>query len=155
MELLPYDEFSALRLRQFLPPDAETGWYDCDRKMWRCADHETFGDYTVFCFADADHTTVSGIVSAMETDLGADASNALLRALRLPFELQATVDEILTKLPKPEYVSPEPTYEGLLFFRFTVGSRWSYRLGLHVRPTGGVTKIFIGRGDMLVPDEDE
>jgi hypothetical protein len=155
MEVLPYDEFSALRLRQFLPPDAKTGWYSCDRKMWLCARHETFGRYTAFCFADEQHTMVSGIVSALETDLGADASNAMLRALHLPFDLQASADDVSAKLPKPQYVSEKPTYEGLLFFRFTVGLRWPYLLGLHLRPTGGVAKIFIGRQDMLVPDEDE
>jgi hypothetical protein len=155
MELLAYDEFSALRLRQFIPPGAKTGWYSCDRKLWRCAEHETFASYTVFCFADEAHTSVSGIVSALEDDWPLDAANALLSALHLPLDMTATVEELVAKLGKPEYQATKPTAQGLLFFRFVVGSRWPYLLGLHVRPSGGLARIFIGRKDMLVPGEEE
>jgi hypothetical protein len=156
MELLPYEEFSALRIGQFLPPGAKTGWYSCDRQLWRCEAHETFGTSTAFCFADEERSTLSGIVADMKAgDLPLDTADAILRALKLQLDTSATVDEVLAKLPKPDFASEKPNFEGLLFFRFVVGARWPYLLGLHVRPNGGLGRFFIGRGDMLVPDPDD
>jgi hypothetical protein len=156
VELLPYDEFSALRLGQFLPDGAATGWYSCDRQVWRCARHQTFGTSTAFCFADEAGSTLSGIVANMKAgELPLDAADAILRAIGLPLDTSATADEVLAKLGKPNYASGAPNYEGLLFFRFVVGARWPYLLGLHVRPSGGLARFLIGRSDMLVPDPDE
>jgi hypothetical protein len=156
MELISYEEFSALRIGQFLPPGTKTGWYSCDRQLWRCAEHETFGTSTAFCFADEMHSTLSGIVANMGAgELPLDIADAMLGAVRLPLDTRATADEVLAKLGKPDYASGAPDYQGLLFFRFVIGVRWPYLVGLHVRPTGGLGRFFVGRKDMLVPDPDE
>ena len=69
MELLPYEQFSAFRLEQFLPPDAEIVNGECDRQVWRCQCHSFFARATIFCFGDIPPATLSGI----DTELGEGA----------------------------------------------------------------------------------
>ena len=165
MELLPYEEFSALRLKQFLPPDAEIGDFQCDRQVWQCEYHDDFGELTRFCFADNPPTTLSGI----DTELGEGAlpfevGDAILRALRLPVDTRATRDELLAKFGKPDYCwRDDPTLPRAArngkdtdFLRFDVGAEWPYKVAFTVRLSGGgLTRFWIARKDMLVDEEND
>jgi len=158
MELLPYEEFSALRLQQFLPPDAEINDYECDRQTWKCEYHEIFDESTLFCFADNPPTTLSGIGTDLgEGGLPFEIGEAILRTVRLPVNTRATRDELIAKFGKPEYCwlddGPEATREGLDFLRFDVSGRWPYKVAFTVRlEAGGLTRFFIARKDFWVDE---
>ena len=163
MELLSYEEFSSLRLKQFLPPDAEIDDYQCDRQVWQCEYHDAFGESTIFCFADNPPTTLSGIDTGLgEAGLPLEVGDAVLRTLRLPVDTHATRDELIAKFGKPNYCSSEDETIPLRgrdkehdFLRFVVGSKWPYRVAFTVRlDGGGLTRFWIARKDFWV-DEDE
>jgi len=163
MELLPYEEFSALRLKQFLPPDAEIGDFQCDRQVWQCEYHDDFGELTRFCFADNPPTTLSGIDTELgEGALPVEVGDAILRALRLPVDTRATRDELIAKFSKLEYCSsddetipPKGRDKEHDFLRFVVGSEWPYRVAFTVRlDGGGLTRFWIARMDFWVDGEE-
>jgi hypothetical protein len=154
MDLLPYEQFSALRIQQFLPPDAEIGAYECDRQAWRCEYHATFGDTTLFCFADKPPT----VLSAIYTDVGGSglpvaAADAILRALQLPVDTTVTPEQLLEQFGAANY-AVEDEGDGLRFLRFLVGSRWPYYIGFSVRSAGGLIRFWIARKDFFL-DEDQ
>jgi hypothetical protein len=163
MELLPYEQFSALRLAQFLPPDAQVDNYECDRQAWRCEYHDAFGEATIFCFADSPPTTLSGIDTELgEGGLPLEIGDAILRALRLPVDTRATRDQLLATFGKPDYcLRDDPTLPRASrdradddFLRFDVGSQWTYKVGFTVRlDGGGLTRFWIARKDLWVEED--
>jgi hypothetical protein len=164
MELLPYEEFSALRLAQFLPPDAEINDYQCDRQVWQCEYHDTFGESTMFCFADNPPTTLSGIRTGLGDDgLPLEAGDAMLRALRMPVDTRVTRGELLATFGKPDYawsddatIPPKGRDKAHDFLRFDVGSQWPYKVAFTVRLDGGGLRDFwIARMDFWVADEGD
>jgi hypothetical protein len=161
MELLPYEQFSALRLEQFLPPGAEVDDYQCDRQIWQCEYHDAYGESTIFCFADNPPRTLSGIDTGIgEGGLPVEAGDAILRALRMPVDTRVTRDELLARFGRPDYCwlddatipRSDPQRD---FLRFDVGSQWPYKVAFTVRLDGsGLTRFWIARKDFWVEEDD-
>lgn len=167
MELLPYEEFSSLRLKQFLPPDADIDDDDwCSPPIWRCKGHDVCPQTAIFCFADDDpRTTVSGIGVFKLGDGGVsfEAGDAILRALRSPVSTRATREELIAHFGEPEYCwRDDPTLPGANlvrsdtdFLRFVIGSTWVYRAGFTVRLDGsGLTTFWICRNDFWIEEKN-
>ena len=166
MELLPYEEFSSLRLKQFLPPDAEIDDDDwCTPPIWRCKGHDICPQTAIFCFADDDpRTTVSGIglFKLGDDGLSFEAADAILRALRLPVTTRATREELIAHFGMPEYCwqdsgqgADTEWHRAHDFLRFVIGSTWVYRAAFTVRLDGsGLATLWICRNDFWIEEKN-
>jgi hypothetical protein len=115
--------------------------------------HDTFGT-ALFCFADSPPVTLSGMYFDVgEEGLPADVAEAVWRSLGLPVNGGATAEQLLAAFGPPDYEAPD-TGDGIQFLRFTIGSRRPYEAGFWVRSSGGLSRFWIARKDMMVDDAD-
>src|SRR5690348_7726248 len=133
MELISYDNFSRLRIEQFVPAGAEVReWSDGDdcQSICRVGNMFVFGPHTYFGYADSPPTILTVIDATIgEEELPAAAGDALLRTLGVPISTRGTIEELLSTFGKPDYAWPKPNAQGRQFFRFKVGERWPYVVG--------------------------
>ena len=150
MELLPYNEFASLRMKEFWPPSAQIDWFtsyttllgyaNCDGEVYR---------YAYFIRDTQAPDDLGGI--ALES-LGPDscpegAAERLLARLHLPLSAGMSLDEVLARLGEPvERSVTEPDMATHL--EFVVGRDWPYHVFCSVWPGRGLQYIAVLRKDL-------
>jgi hypothetical protein len=145
MELIPYDQFAALRLRNFVPNPAtvseETGW-EWMGSLWI---NEGIG-FTSF----SRHVTTPNETGGLEInfpELPPDAVQRLLSTIGLPLSPGMIDEEVIAALGKPtktdHFVSDRQTHN------FTIGSAQPYRVSCTVHEKNGLIFVTVVRPDLV------
>lgn len=150
MELLPYKEFSSLRMKEFWPASAQIDWFTSYTTLLGYAncDGEMHG-YAHFIRDNQAPDDLGGI--ALES-LGVDscpegAADRLLARLNLPLAAGMSIDQVIAHLGEPASRSLiEPNME--IHLEFDVGRAWPYHIVCIVWPDKGLQYIAVVRKDL-------
>jgi hypothetical protein len=145
MELIPYEQFGRLRLKQFVPPDAEIiedEGYEWMGGFWI---NEGIGFTSMSRHEDT--PTETGGLEVDFSELPEGAASAIFGAIHLPFRRGMTLEEVHSILGESEhthvFVADRKTYD------FTVGSRYPYYVSVTVHETDGLIYVAVIRKDVL------
>jgi hypothetical protein len=145
MELVPYENFAKLRLRDFAPANAEIGdvtdW-EWQGGMWL---NEGIGFTSFSRLAEMPDET--GGLEISFSQLPAEANEKILRAIGLPLSAGMSVDQVFALLGSSDktysFVPDRKTFE------FTVGDAQSYSVSCTVDDNDGLVYVTVVRGDVL------
>jgi len=145
MELISYEDFSRLRMKQFAPADMEVSEGDGYEWMGGFWIHEGVGFTGV-----ARHEDTPDEAGGLEVDireLPESATLAIFAAIHLPLRPRMTLDEVRSIVGEPErtnvFVADRKSYN------FTVGSRYPYHVSATVHDTDGLIYVVVIRKDVL------
>lgn len=149
MELISYEQFAKLRLRDFVPDPAAVGettdweWMD---SFWL---NEGIG-FTSF----SRHVTTPHDTGGLEIsfpELPPDASQHLLSSIGLPLHPGMSNDDVLSTFGEPmtthQFVPDRRSYD------FAVGSTQPYLVSCTVQDTDGLIYLSVVRPDLISRDE--
>lgn len=156
MELVPYKEFSALHIRDFLP--SGEFWEDDAGLEQSILGFNRSRYYFMakigwlfFHYPDNPPTVLAGIdVSLVDADLPPDGADRVLGACAPVLRFRMKRAEAVSLLGQPDF-SKDGLGEGG-FYRFRVGQRWPYRVGCHFHSTDGLVGFWIVREDYFAED---
>jgi len=149
MQLIPYEQFAKLRLRDFVPDDTAIG---------EAADWEWMGSrwhnegigFTSFS-RHASTPDATGGVEISFSELPQDCIERLLSAIGLPVRPGMSISEVLSVLGSPratrQFVADRHTYE------FTAGTPQPYVVSCTVTDGEGLTYVTAVRPDLVNRDE--
>lgn len=149
MQLISYDQFGKLRLRDFARNDAAIGEVSDWEWMGACWHNEGIG-FTSF----SRHVSTPDQTGGLEisfNELSADSSQLLLRTIGLPLRPGMSTTEVLSVMGSPadthQYVSDRRSYE------YSVGISEPYVVSCTVHDTEGLMYVTVIRSDLLNTDE--
>ncbi len=149
MELISYEQFAKLRLRDFVPDGAAIGETSDWEWMGSCWHNEGIG-FTSFSRHASTPDDTGGLEISFP-ELSANCNHRLLCAIGLPLRPGMSTAEVLSVLGTPtgthQFVPDRRTYE------FTVGSAQPYVVGCTVVDTEGLIHVTVVRPDLLHRDE--
>jgi hypothetical protein len=151
MEILPYNDFSSLHIRQFFPDSAgiredADGLEQSVLGFNRCRHYFAFG-FTFFCYLKSPPRKLAAIdVDLREGELPPTVAASLLHVLQLPVRNGMTATELHSLFGGHDYAS-ETEANPVRFYRFVCGSRCPYVLGFHVHAIDGLNGFWIVRQD--------
>ena len=128
MDLISYEEFSQLRLRQFFGPDVSIHEEESGvQTVCGLGGCEEVG-FTNFSWPQNEPHRVAGIdLMFGEGDCPPEIAKAILARVGLPLVPDMPKDEVLKLMGTPELTNDYPT--GVVFFRFLCGRAWPYYVG--------------------------
>ena len=147
-QLLSYQEFSDLRLSQFLPDD------ELQREVVPLTNWAFMGGtwkghaigFTEFLCLETPPSGL-GSIAIDAQGLPKQVVSAILAKLRLPISLGMSAETLESIVGEPSrkhsFVSDRVSYE------YTIGSSEPYRLGLTILREGGLAYIVVTRKDIL------
>jgi hypothetical protein len=151
MELISYEEFAKLRLKQFLDADADIDEMEDTEWMGGVWISEAVG-ITGFRRLEKTPDEMGGL-EIIFSEIPKKAALAILDALRLPLRPEMTFEDVHSLLGEPEAVE-EPTDEWKNY-DFTAGSLHPYYLSCSIYNAGGMMGLALIRKDVLERIEDE
>jgi hypothetical protein len=145
MELISYEQFVTLRLRDFVPDPAAVG----ETADWEWMDSHWLNEGIGFT-SFSRHVSTPDETGGLEIsfpELPAEAIQRLLTRLGLPLHPGMSDDEVLSAMGEPtithEFVPDSRTYD------FTVGSSEPYLVGCTVQDTDGLIHVSVVRPDLI------
>lgn len=145
MELIPYEQFGRLRLKQFVPVGTEVLEADGYEWMGGFWINEGIGFTSMSRHEDTPHET--GGLEVAFSELPESAASAIFNAIHLPLHRGMSLKEIQSVLGEPEethvFVADRKTYD------FTVGSRQRYHVSTTVHDEDGLIDVVVIRKDVL------
>lgn len=145
MELIPYEDFARLRMKQ-LAPGKEVSESDGWEWMGGFWINEGIHGFTSLSRHE-DTPDETGGLEVHFSDLSRGEVLAMLAAIHLPLRPGMTLPEVVAVLGQPEeihvFVSERKTYD------FTVGSRCPYYVSATVHDTTGLIYVAVLRKDVL------
>ena len=150
MELLPYNEFASLRMKEFWPPSAQIDWFTSytTRLGYANCDGEVYG-YAYFIRGTQAPDDLGGIaLESLDAESCPEgAADRLLARLHLPLAAGMSLEDVLARLGEPvERTVIEPNMETHL--EFVVGRDWPYHVFCIVWPDRGLQYIAVVRKDL-------
>jgi len=146
MELIPYEDFSRLRMKQFVPAEIEVSDDDGYEWMGGFWIHEGIG-FTGVARHEDTPDEAGGLAVAFRELPERSATLAIFDAIRLPLRLGMTLEEVRSVLGEPEhtnvFVADRKSYD------FTVGSQFPYYVSATVHDTDGLIYVVVIRKDVL------
>ena len=144
MELISYEDFSRLRMKQFAPAGIEVFEGDGYEWMGGFWIHEGIGFTGVARHEDTPHE--AGGLAVDFRELPESSTLAIFDALHLA-RPGVTLEEIRSVLGEPErtnvFVADRKSYD------FTVGTRYPYHVSATVHDTDGLIYVAVIRKDVL------
>lgn len=154
MELIPYNQFAKLRLKQFV--DGRTQVNEMDGVEWLGGYGISEGIRGSDFFRWEKTPNETGAIAVYCADIPENVERKILDAINLPLRSGMKLEEIYSVLGKP---TETDVFKGHLGDRqsdeFVVGSEQPYRLSVTVHTTDGLIYIAIVRGDILSNIEAE
>jgi len=145
MELIPYEDFSRLRMKQFAPAGIEVSEGDGYEWMGGFWIHEGIGFTGVARHEDTPDE--AGGLAVDFRELPESATLAIFDAIHLPLRPGMTLEEVCSVLGEPEhthvFVADRKSYD------FTVGSHFPYHVSATVHDTHGLIYVVVIRKDVL------
>ena len=145
MELISFEQFGKLRLKQFAPPEAEvfeSGGYEWMGGFWI---NEGIGFTSMSRHEDTPEET--GGLEVDFSELPESAVPAIFDATQLPLRRGMSFEEVRSVLGEPEkthvFVADRKTYE------FTVGSQQRYYVSATLDDADGLIYVEVIRKDVL------
>jgi len=152
MELISYQDFSKLKIRDFFPVGTqlfldETGSTEC-----AIGPAATEGlTFTYFAWrSDEPHATAE-IALDFREECPPVVGMKILEAIKLPIAPGMSLTDLERVLGNPEFSNLSG--EGQGFVRFLCGNEWPYFVGCDVIPGQGVIGVIIFRKDYWQPPE--
>ena len=145
MELIPYEQFSRLRMKQFAPAHIEVSEGDGFEWMGGFWIYEGIGFTGVARHEDTPDE--AGGLAVDFRELPKSATSAIFDAIHLSLRQGMTLEEVRSALGEPEhtdvFVADRKSYD------FTVGSRNPYHVSATVHETDGLIYVAVIRKDVL------
>lgn len=145
MELIPYPQFSRLRMKQFAPADAEVSETDGHEWMGGFWIHEGIG-FTGISRHEDTPDEAGGLAVAFR-ELPESAVLAIFDAIHLSLRPGMTLEAICSVLGEPGhvdvFVADRKSYD------FVVGSRYPYYVSATVHESDGLIYVAVIRKDVL------
>jgi hypothetical protein len=145
MELISYEEFGRLRMKQFVPRDAEVIEADACEWMGGFWINEGIGLTSMSRHEDTPSET--GGLEVDFSELPESAVAAIFDAIHLPLRPGMTLEEVRSVLGAPEqthvFVADRKSYD------FTVGSQYMYHVSATVHDANGLIDVVVIRKDVL------
>lgn len=145
MELIPYQQFAKLRMKQFVPADAEVSEGDGHEWMGGFWIHEGIGFTGIARHEDTPDE--AGGLALDFRELPESAISAIFDAIRLPLRPGMSFEAVRSVIGEPEethvFVADRKTYD------FTVGSHQPYHVSATVHDADGLIYVAVIRKDVL------
>lgn len=151
MEIIPYEQFARLRLRDYADNPAEVAEESHWEWMGSRWHNEGIG-FTSFSRHVSTPDDTGGIEVSFP-ELSAEANRRLLTAVGLPLQPGMSHDEVLALFGEP--VETHQYVPGRCSYDFTVGSTEPYVVGCTVDDTKGLIHLTVIRADLMKDEDDE
>ena len=146
MELITYNEFAKLRMKQLVPADTEV----IETHGWEWMGGFWINEGFRFCTSLSRHVDTPDEAGGLEIDFR-DLPQSLVLGIcdkiHLPLRPGMNLEEVLSILGQPEqtytFVADRKTYD------FTVGSQYPYHVSATVHETDGLIYVTVIRKDVL------
>jgi hypothetical protein len=144
MDLIPYDDFAALRLRDFVPDPSEVHGMGGTEFLGRTWVGEGIGHFTgLLCLQEEPERLRS--ISLDLAALPADVTRAVLHAIRLPLEIGMDHAALTSILGEPRethvFTSDRTTYE------YLCGDGDKYQISCTVHHRDGLIYLVVNTDD--------
>ena len=146
MELLSYEQFGKLRIRDFFPKNVE--FFLDEVGSTECAIGPACSEgfaFTYFAWI-GEGKMISEIALDFREECPKEIGQNILDTVKLPLQPNISLPLIKRKLGQPEFADLSSNDEG--FARFICGKKWPYYVGCHVRKQEGLIAIVIFRKDL-------
>jgi len=153
MELIPYDEFRRLRLKQFCPPGTEIDDLGEDSEyMGRTWTGEGIKGVDFLWQRKNTASSLACIILALQPKFcPPEVEQAILATIRLPLKRGMTLTEVKQLLGKPAVQNSGKDWDTV---EFRCGRKSKYMILTDFGSTAGLRNLHINRWDAL-PDDDE
>ena len=145
MELISYEQFGKLRLKQFAPPEAEV--FESDGYEWMGGFWINEGTGFTSMSRHEDTPEETGGLEVDLLEFPESAVSAIFEAIQLPLRRGMSFEEVRSVLGEPEkthvFVADRKTYE------FTVGSQQRYYVSATLDDADGLIYVEVIRKDVL------
>src|SRR5262245_2159450 len=145
MELISFEQFGKLRLKQFAQPEAEVVESAGYEWMGGFRINEGIG-FTSMCRHE-DTPEETGGLEVHFSELPESAVSAIFDAIQLPLRRGMSFEEVRSVLGEPQkthvFVADRKTYD------FTVGSQQRYYVSATLHDADGLTYVAVIRKDVL------
>ena len=147
MELISYEQFGKLRLKQFVPANKEI--FDSDGHEWMNGWWINEGIGITGISRHEDTPDEAGGLEVLFSELSASATVAMLDAIRLPLHPGMTFENLRSVLGEPQQTEFFPTIPDRKHYKFTIGSEHPYHVSCTIHDTDGLIGIAVIRNDVL------
>jgi hypothetical protein len=148
MELIPYNEFARLRMKQFAPAGTEV--YETDSCSWEWMGGLWLNEGICGFTSLSRHEDCPDETGGLEVgfrDLSPSGVLAIFDAIHLPLRPGMTLEEVKSILGEPEqthvFVADRKSHD------FTVGSQYPYHVSATIQASDGLVHVTVIRKDVL------
>lgn len=146
MELISYQEFGRLRIRDFFPEDAQLSLDETGATECAIGPAATEGlAFTYFAWLPEEPRMTAEISLDFREECPSEAGKLILEKIKLPVSPGMSLCEVLKILGEPDFSSLSSEMEG--FVRFACGKTWPYFVGCTVSKKQGVIGVIVFRRD--------
>lgn len=149
MELIPYENFSKLRLKQFLGKNADIDDMEDTEWMGGVWISEAIG-ITGFRRLETTPEEMGGL-EIVFSEISEKEALAILDAIRLPLRPSMTFEEVCSVLGEPDKV--EALTGEWKNYDYRIGSPYSYCISCSIYNAGGIMGLAVIRSDVLAKIE--
>lgn len=146
MELISFQEFGKLRIRDFFPEGSQL--FLDESASTECAIGRSATEgfaFTYFAWRPNEPRMTAEVALDFREECPPEIGIKILEAIKLPLKPGMPLREVQQLLGQPEFSNLSAEGEG--FVRFVCGETWPYYVGCNVTNRSGVTGVIVFRKD--------